>query len=268
MSNRETALLVTLNGAFDTSLAQDPTTPQGVAFDWLLNTDVGTDPCDSLQVTQRYALAVFYESTDGNNWAVNDGWLSGSPVCDWFEVECLDDEATISQLTLFDNNLSGSLPEELGALKSLRDFNVFFNSLIGPIPDFFSAWPELILFDVENNTLTGEPLIWLDGSQNPNDDIGFLMPNLRFFRLSHNQFEGSFTPSVARQLSGVQQLWIAGNSFTGQIPNEIGIFTELGKSKDRPTRVSSRVYIYLCFKCSSLPCSFVCFRRRSVSLQQ
>ena len=221
VSDRETALFVALDAAFDVSLVQDPTTPQGAAFDWLLNTDVETDPCDTLQITQRYALAVLYESTGGIDWAVDDGWLSASPVCDWFEVDCADNETTIIQLTLFDNNLNGTLPEELAALKSLRNFNVFFNSLRGTIPDYFSAWPELILFDVENNTLSGEPFAWLDDSQRLNDDTGMLMPNLRFFRLSHNQFQGSITTNVARQLSSIQQLWIAGNKFTGQVPNEI-----------------------------------------------
>ena len=246
MSDRETALFVALDAAFDVSLVQDPTTPQGAAFDWLLNTDVETDPCDTLQITQRYALAVLYESTGGIDWAVDDGWLSASPVCDWFEVDCADNETTIIQLTLFDNNLNGTLPEELAALKSLRNFNVFFNSLRGTIPDYFSAWPELILFDVENNTLSGEPFAWLDDSQRLNDDTGMLMPNLRFFRLSHNQFQGSITTNVARQLSSIQQLWIAGNKFTGQVPNEIGIFTEMRKPKDRCASViSSNVSIYL-----------------------
>lgn len=239
VSDRETALLVTLESVFDTSLVQDPVTPQSAAFDWLVSTDVGTDPCDRLQVIQRYALAVFYESTDGTNWAVDDGWLSMSPVCDWFEVECLEDNSTIFQITLFDNNLSGTLPQELAALTTLRDFDVFFNSLVGTVPDYFSFWPDLILFDVENNTLTGEPLVYLDGSQDMNTDTGTLLPNLRFFRLSHNEFEGSLDPSVARQLSNVQQLWIAGNKFTGQIPSEIEIFAELGTSSDQPQSTGS-----------------------------
>ena len=229
VADRETALLATLDGVVDTSLIETPNTPQANAFDWLLMTDTGTDPCDSLQVVQRYALAVFYESTNGDDWVVNDGWLSESRVCDWFEVGCLADGLTVYQIDLFDNNLSGTLPTELGALSTMLGFNVFLNSLTGTVPNYFSTWPSLVLFDVENNTLTGDPLLWLGNEINSNDDEDNLVPDLRFYRTSFNQFQGSITPAALRQLSGVEHLWIAGNQYSGELPSDLGQLTLLSK---------------------------------------
>ena len=225
VQDREAALTSTLANYVDTSLLSDPTTPQGAAFAWLLSTDTETDPCDALAVSQRYALATFFYSTNGASWVVNDGWLSSSSVCDWFEVDCLPDNATVSQIDMFDNNLSGALPAELGAVKSMRGFNVFKNRLTGPIPDLFSTWPDLVLFDVENNTLTGDPFVWLDVPLNFT-----LLPQLRFFRTSFNAgLSGSLTPAAAAQLSGVEQLWLAGCSFSGPLPTELGMFLQLSK---------------------------------------
>lgn len=228
MADREAALMSVLEGVVDPTFMSDPTTPQGAAFSWLLNTDTGTDPCDSLQVVQRYALAVLYESTNGDNWAVNNEWLSPFSVCEWYEVQCMNDGVTVEQLALYDNNLNGTLPWELRALTSLRGFNVFFNSLVGTVPDYFSAWPNLILFDVENNTLYGDPLGLLDRDTDLNDDMGTLLPDLRFFRISHNMFEGPFNPEAARQLSNIEHLWMAGNKYFGTIPTEIGLLVNLG----------------------------------------
>ena len=33
---------------------------------------------------QCLALVDLYTATNGDKWAVNTGWLSGSPYCDWF----------------------------------------------------------------------------------------------------------------------------------------------------------------------------------------
>lgn len=205
----------------------DASSAQGQAFQWIV-ADSSTSPCDSLAVSQRFALATLYYSTNGDEWAFNENWLSNEPVCEWFEVICFDDEETILQLNLFNNNLEGTLPWELRAISSLRGFDVFFNSLVGTIPDYFSAWPDLVLFDVENNTIGGSPFYMFDPIP-PNEDTGYLMPNLRFFRLSHNIFTGGFPPEAAVQLAGVDQLWMAGNEFRGQLPTELGEFVELRK---------------------------------------
>lgn len=91
----------TFNGtrkeAFETALVQitegpilnNPATPQGAAFRWLMDDDpLQTDPCEYLTVIQRYVLATLYFSTFGNSWFVNTDWMTNSTECDWYGITC------------------------------------------------------------------------------------------------------------------------------------------------------------------------------------
>ena len=62
-----------------------------------------------------------------------------------------------------------------------------------------------------------------------NDDGRILMPDLKYFRLSYNQFKGTFPGAAAWQLSRAEQLWMAGNQFSGELPTQLGLFSNLGK---------------------------------------
>ena len=68
------------------SALDDPTTPQYRAFDWLLNDDPAQLPLKDTNDTtlmERYAAAVFYYSTGGDNWIDKHGFLSNSSICEW-----------------------------------------------------------------------------------------------------------------------------------------------------------------------------------------
>jgi hypothetical protein len=68
-----------------------PSSPQGMALDWIFNVDT-TDPClDPQSIQRRYALATFYLSTDGTRWSNSTGWLSLESECTWYGVTCSDD---------------------------------------------------------------------------------------------------------------------------------------------------------------------------------
>jgi len=62
--------------------------PQGQAAEWLFSVD-SINQCDPT-VEQRYALAVFYFSTNGDDWYKNTGWLTAESECTWFAIECDD----------------------------------------------------------------------------------------------------------------------------------------------------------------------------------
>lgn len=67
-----------------------PSSPQGMALNWILNED-DTDPClDSDSVRQRYALATLFFSTSGASWFNASGWLSMESECSWYGVLCSD----------------------------------------------------------------------------------------------------------------------------------------------------------------------------------
>jgi hypothetical protein len=74
----------------DVSLLTDPNTPQGMAYQWLLNDDpLQVNPCSYETILQRYALATFsFSTTESSLWDEDSGWLSGQLECSWFNVTC------------------------------------------------------------------------------------------------------------------------------------------------------------------------------------
>ena len=80
------------------------------------------------------ALTVFYNSTDGSNWANDENWLSEAPLNDWYGVTT-DETGRVEGLDLSNNNLRGALPSEIADLANLRHLNLSLNDgLIGPLP--------------------------------------------------------------------------------------------------------------------------------------
>jgi hypothetical protein len=92
---REEAMESILVETTDGPILSDPSTPQGMAYRWILNDDpLQIDPCTYPTVQSRYALATFYFSTGGDNWIVNTGWLSVAGECDSFGITCVDGKIT------------------------------------------------------------------------------------------------------------------------------------------------------------------------------
>ena len=82
-------------------ILNDPSTPQGMAFDYLANEDPHLDnPCDSDTIEQRYGLTTFYYSTQGADWTDNQGWLGQDQECSWAGVECEGNSRILSRLLL------------------------------------------------------------------------------------------------------------------------------------------------------------------------
>eukprot|EP00966_Prymnesium_polylepis_P282534 6528533-Prymnesium_polylepis.1 len=91
---------------------------------------------DSLQ-----ALRAIYLATNGQYWSNNSGWQSTEPACTWYGVTC--NGMTIERLVLGPeghhgfqgNNMSGTLPVELGELSSLNTLKLFDSPLLfGTVP--------------------------------------------------------------------------------------------------------------------------------------
>ena len=68
--------------------------------------------------TDREALVAFYNATNGENWDINYNynWLSDAPLGEWAGVSTNDD-GRVTSLDLYDNELSGEIPAELGSLR-------------------------------------------------------------------------------------------------------------------------------------------------------
>jgi hypothetical protein len=95
---RKDGLFGIVKGISSADLLRDETTPQYVAFNWLVEDDLAqVCPWEALDVEQRYILSLLYFSTNGDEWLscnrpsapvlspCNDGsrYLSADDVCSW-----------------------------------------------------------------------------------------------------------------------------------------------------------------------------------------
>ena len=72
---------------------------------------------------------MLYYATNGEGWDKGEGaWLASSNECDWYGVTCSN--SMVTNLWLFSNNLSGTIPSEIGVLTNLCKFDLF-SCLIG-----------------------------------------------------------------------------------------------------------------------------------------
>jgi hypothetical protein len=115
----------------------DPLSPQSKALAWL-DSNTNLESFDDWQKIQRYVLAMFYYSTNGDGWLIHDGWLTDEHECDWFtsdvEPTC-DENGAFARLALSSNNISGELPKDLAILSNSLRFIAFQDSnLRGSIP--------------------------------------------------------------------------------------------------------------------------------------
>jgi len=123
-------------------------------------------------------------------------------------------------LELVDNNVGGSLPEEIKVLTSLRTFDLLFNNIEGTIPDVLTELPNLVFFDVERNQLAGPAFVDLTG-----------LTSLESYRVSFNELTGMIPPEIFTDLPALRELFAANNTLDGSIPGEIGEAANLGTSE-------------------------------------
>ena len=87
--SRENALKRAVAGLTDSSTLDNFGTPQGKAFVWLLDRDMAQiDQCDTEAIQQRYSLATFFYSTNGEQWDNSDGWIEDTTECSWIGIKC------------------------------------------------------------------------------------------------------------------------------------------------------------------------------------
>ena len=87
----------------------------------------------SAQVAEQDSLALvaLYDSTGGTNWTNNTNWLTG-PVSTWYGITVSNGRVT--EISLNENNLAGTIPSEVGNLTKLFLLNLSSNQLSGSIP--------------------------------------------------------------------------------------------------------------------------------------
>ena len=167
--------------------------------------------------TDRDILVALYEATDGPNWKNAENWLTDVPLGDWHGVDT-DAQVRVTRLQLGFNDLTGSIPRELGNLTSLTELSLRFNGLTGPIPrelGNLTSLTRLQLSQSTSNGLTG-PIPTEFGN----------LTRLAGLELEGNALTGP-VPSELGNLARLTELVLSGNALTGPIPTELGNLTSL-----------------------------------------
>lgn len=159
-------------------------------------------------------LATLFEATSGLTWARSDNWLTDAPAEDWHGVG-VDDNGRVARVDLSANRLAGTIPPQLGDLRSLRSLNFLNNALIGQLPEELSNLERLDSLLLSSNDLTGTIPTWLAE-----------MPSLRLLALSFNELTGPIPKELSR-LPVIERLYLTGNALVGEIPPELGSLSTL-----------------------------------------
>jgi hypothetical protein len=115
----------------------------------------------------------------------------------------------LTQLYLYNNQLTGSIPPEIGDMTNLTYSGFYNNQLTGSIPSEIGNLTNLTYLDLWNNELTG--------SIPP--EIGNLT-NLVSLSFYNNQLTGSIPPEIGN-LTNLRHLYLYNNQLTGEIPESI-----------------------------------------------
>lgn len=218
-TTRRAQILATLgSGVSDANSLATSGTPQNLAAEWLIDgDDFHVCPSDEKMV-QRYVMALFYYSTEGNSWSTcseNDTDCAGTPYlspvheCEWVGSACNSDQC-ITEIIFEANNVIGVIPNELEQLQDLEVLSLEQGGLIGTIPSNLGKLSYLRILDLDFNSITGSIP----------EEIYFLS-TLEQLDLNTNALTGTISPNIG-SLTGLLLLQLYENQMTGTIPTELG----------------------------------------------
>ncbi|KAG7638522.1 putative non-specific serine/threonine protein kinase [Arabidopsis thaliana] len=145
-----------------------------------------------------------------------------------------------TELRLYENNFSGSLPQNIDVLMPrMEKIYLFSNSFTGNIPSSLCEVSGLQILSLRKNHFSGSfPKCWhrqfmlwgIDVSENNlsgeiPESLGML-PSLSVLLLNQNSLEGKI-PESLRNCSGLTNIDLGGNKLTGKLPSWVGKLSSL-----------------------------------------
>ena len=166
-------------------------------------------------------------------------WSVDTAITSWDGVRVEGSPGRVTRLLLTSNNLTGTIPPDLGRLDGLEYLWLNYNQLTGEIPAALGNLASLESLVLNDNQLSGEvpeelwdlaslEALWLNknrlSGQIPSELADLI--NLRDLLLSDNGLSGE-VPAELGDLASLETLWLGGNQLTGEIPSELGGLTNL-----------------------------------------
>ena len=189
------------------------------------------------EAQDRAALQALYRATNRAGWTANTNWNSPAALNTWHGVTTNPDGRVVT-LDLSNNNLTDSIPPQVGGLAALQVLDLSHNTLSGTIPVEVGSLHNLIHLDLSANNLTGPipdltnltTLIHLDLGNNAlsgtiPEEVGSRY-NLIHLDLSANKLSGSIPPQVGG-LTELIHLDLSANKLSDSIPDDLNSLTAL-----------------------------------------
>jgi hypothetical protein len=230
-NERITRILAILDDAADPTAIRNNIVPQGKATTWLLAQDERKVCPDDPKILQRWALAVVYFSTGGDDWLQCSGspsatdacgsvapflgkerFLSTSNECEWAGISCIT--GCVTEVEFEKNNLAGTIPTEIALLNDLAIWGMEQGNLTSTIPTEIGLMTNLIFLDFDFNALTGSLTSEL-----------LSLSSLTQLDLNNNQLTGSIDGIGV--FPDMEFLQLHDNFFTGTVPEAVGSFSNL-----------------------------------------
>lgn len=198
----------------------------------------GDGTCPQINFDDYVALRQLYLATQGDTWLRKDNWdISAIPPAipkvldfsNWYGVEIDANTKRVVKIDLGNNNLQGTMPEELSLMKELRRLNLSNNKLIGSI-----KLKNLELFDslsLQNNLFDSHNIIDfvnlpalnylnLQGNLLETIPLGITQSYfLSHINISYNKLQGTIPMELG--LSNIYSVDLSNNMLSGSIPNAL-----------------------------------------------
>ncbi|MCY3943967.1 MAG: Ig-like domain-containing protein, partial [Gemmatimonadetes bacterium] len=185
------------------------------------------------ETSDREALDSLYGKTGGEDWGRKDNWRTERSLNTWSGITTdaegyvteiflpwnnltdsippeLGDLARLEVLALYGNNLTGRIPPELGKLTTVTELSLSGNELEGPIPPEIGGMVSVATMWLSKNELSG-PIPPEFGN----------LENLEFLALFENELSGPL-PAEFGNLKKLKTAWMVDNKFEGPLPPELG----------------------------------------------
>lgn len=218
-------------------ILMDAASTQSLAYTWMLK-DPSYWSYSNSTILQRWILAVFYYSTNGDDWTTENfpidhqlgkaPWMNYSDECYWEssnqgqDGNICNSEGKLFALHVRSVGLNGTIPTEIGLLSTLRLFLANGNpGLRGTLPTELGLLSGMEKVQIKFNDMEGTIPTEL-GSWS----------SLTVAGLENNRFEGTL-PTELGLWTNIRTLGVQGNNLRGPLPSEIGRLESLRKYKSQ-----------------------------------